>query len=214
MSSWSARRDVDDADRVYGGENERTKSAMISEAEEVLLPQEDQQDHQQQPRFLLQQSSQKKSGYRLYDRFSKKALFIGQIVLFAIVIVQFIMLIRSYSLAAVAAARLVDAGVVRGKGADVGSDSAKSDLPDYLVTKPMLLPGEFCFPSERYHGIGTDNCILQDRLPLANLLSSPSQTQHHSHQRLTCLPSHWKLRSPLRDRWAMMQKASSQNTAS
>lgn len=149
MSSWPARRDLDDADRVYGGEGERTKSAMISEAEEVLLPQEEQQDKHQQPRFLLQQSSQKKSGYHLYDRFSKKALFIGQIVLFAIVVVQFIMLIRSYSLAAVAAARLVDAGVVRGKGADVGSDSAKSDLPDYLVTKPMLLPGKLSYERKR-----------------------------------------------------------------
>lgn len=149
MSSWSARRDVDDADRVYGREGERTKSTMISEAEEVLLPQEEQQDNHQQPRFLLQQSSQKKSGYHLYDRFSKKALFIGQIVLFAVVVVQFIMLIRSYPLAAVAAARLVDAGVVRGKGADVGSDSAKSNLPDYLVTKPMLLPGELFYERKK-----------------------------------------------------------------
>jgi len=104
---------------------------VISESEELL------EAHAQQPRFL-----QSKASGPWYERFSKKALFIGQVLLFGVVIVQFIMLYRSYALAAAAAANLVDAGVLKKDNASSGSSSASSNVPDYYITKPLLLPGK------------------------------------------------------------------------
>ena len=117
---------------VEGGEACLDKSPLISESEELL-----EVHAQQQPRFL-----QSKDRGPWYERFSKKALFIGQVLLFGVVIVQFIMLYRSYALAAAAAANLVDAGVLRRENASSGSSSASSNVPDYYVTKPLLLPGK------------------------------------------------------------------------
>lgn len=116
---------------IEGGEAEAglTKGLLVSESEEIF----DSPAHQ--PRFL-----QSKDSGRWYSKFSKKALFAGQVVLFGIVVVQFIMLYRSYAMAAVAA-KLVDAGVMR-KNASSTSSSAASNVPDYYVTKPMLLPGK------------------------------------------------------------------------
>jgi hypothetical protein len=116
---------------VEGGEACLTKSPLISESEELL------EVHAQQPRFL-----QSKNKGPWYERFSKKAFFIGQVLLFAVVVVQFIMLYRSYALAAAAAANLVDAGVLRRENASSGSSSASSNVPDYHITKPLLLPGK------------------------------------------------------------------------
>jgi len=116
---------------VEGGEVCLTKSPLVSESEELL------EEHAQQPRFL-----KFKASGPWYERFSKKALFIGQIVLFGVVVVQFIMLYRSYALSAAAAANLVDAGVLRRENASSGSSSASSNVPDYYVTKPLLLPGK------------------------------------------------------------------------
>ena len=118
------------ARNVEGGEGYSTKSPLISESDEVF------EVHAQQPRFLQSEDSG-----RWYSRFSKKALFIGQVVLFGVVVVQFIMLYRSYALAAAAAANVVDAGVLRRQNASSGSSSAASNVPDYYVTKPLLLPG-------------------------------------------------------------------------
>jgi hypothetical protein len=114
---------------VEGGER-LTKGPLISESEEMFDP------SIQQPRFL-----QPKDSGRWYSRFSKKALFIGQVLLFGVVVVQFIMLYRSYALAA-AALRLVDAGVLKRQNASSGSSSVASNVPDYYVTKPLLLPGK------------------------------------------------------------------------
>lgn len=117
---------------VEGGEACLTKSPLISESEALLeVP------AQQQPRFL-----QSKDRGPWYERFSKKALFIGQVLLFAVVIVQFIMLYRSYALAAAAAANVVDAAVIGRENASSGSSSASSNVPDYYITKPLLLPGK------------------------------------------------------------------------
>ena len=116
---------------VEGGEACLTKSPLISESEELL------EVHAQQPRFL-----QSKDSGPWYERFSKKALFLGQVLLFAVVVVQFIMLYRSYALAAAAAARFVDAGVLRRENASSSGSSVASNVPDYYVTKPLLLPGK------------------------------------------------------------------------
>lgn len=115
---------------VEGGEACLDKTPLISESEELL------EVHAQQPRFL-----QPKASRPWYERFSKKALFIGQVLLFGVVVVQFIMLYRSYALAAAAAANLVDAGVLKKDNASSGSSSASSNVPDYYITKPLLLPG-------------------------------------------------------------------------
>ena len=114
---------------VEGGEACLTKSPLLSESEELF------EVRAQQPRFL-----QSKANGPWYERFSKKALFIGQVLLFGVVVVQFIMLYRRYALAA-AAAKLVDAGVLRRQNASSGSSSVASNVPDYYVPKPMLLPG-------------------------------------------------------------------------
>jgi hypothetical protein len=125
MDSHACARDVE------GGEACLTKSPLASESEELL------EVHAHQPRFL-----QSKASGPWYERFSKKALFVGQVLLFAVVVVQFIMLYRNYALAAAAAANLVDAGVLRRENASSGSSSASSNVPDYYVTKPLLLPGK------------------------------------------------------------------------
>lgn len=121
---------------VEGGEACLTKSPLTSEFEGLL------EVHAQQPRFL-----QSKASGPWYERFSKKALFIGQVLLFVVVVVQFVMLYRSYALAATAAANLVDAGVLRRENASSGSSSASSNVPDYFITKPLLLPGKQSYTS-------------------------------------------------------------------
>ncbi|KAK5741631.1 hypothetical protein LTR17_003837 [Elasticomyces elasticus] len=70
-------------------------------------------------------------------RIPQKVLFLGQLTLFGIIIVQFIMLYRSFALAA-ACTSFVDAGVVRRQSA---SGSSTSSAPDYYQTKPELFPG-------------------------------------------------------------------------
>jgi hypothetical protein len=116
-----------------GGEAGLVKYAMVSESEDLL-------EHDSlRPRFLQPQ-------YRgpWYTRISKKVLFLGQVVLFGIVVVQFVMLYRNYAVAAAAvAADLVDAGVVRRQSASAAGSSSTSNVPDYYVTDPLLLPGSF-----------------------------------------------------------------------
>ena len=130
---------------VDGGEAEAgylyTKGGMVAETEELL----EASSPAQQPRFLLS-SSEKRGAWSLYERFSKKALFIGQLLLLGVVVVQSIMLYRSYALAAALAADLAEAGVMRKDASAEASSLVASNLPDYLVTKPMLLPGK-CFRS-------------------------------------------------------------------
>lgn len=127
---------------VDGGEAEAgylyTKGGVVAETEELLS---EASSPVQQPRFLLS-SSEKRGAW--YERFSKKALFIGQVLLLGVVVVQSVMLYRSYALAAALAADLAEAGVMRKGASAEGSSSVASNLPDYLVTKPMLLPGK-CF---------------------------------------------------------------------
>jgi hypothetical protein len=131
MTTAAARMDPHACARdAEGGEAYHTKSPLVSEPEEVF------EVHAHQPRFL-----QSKDSGRWYSRVSKKALFIGQVLLFGVVVVQFIMLYRSYALAA-AAVQLVDAGVLKRQNASSGSSSATSNVPDYYVTKPLLLPGK------------------------------------------------------------------------
>ena len=65
----------------------------------------------------------------------QKVLYIGQITLFAVVVVQFIMMYRSFAMAA-ACGSLVDAGMMRRQSAY--SSSSTSKLPDYYQTKPEL----------------------------------------------------------------------------
>ncbi|KAK5131653.1 hypothetical protein LTR08_000780 [Meristemomyces frigidus] len=69
----------------------------------------------------------------------QKALFVGQITLFGVVVLQFIMMYRSFALAA-ACGGMVDAGLLRRQSAASGSSSTSS-LPDYYQTKPELFPG-------------------------------------------------------------------------
>lgn len=118
-----------------------TKGGMVAETEELL----EASSPVQQPRFLLS-SSEKRGAWSLYEPFSKKALFIGQLLLLGVVVVQSVMLYRSYALAAALAADLAEAGVMRKHASAEASSSVASNLPDYLVTKPMLLPGQ-CFRS-------------------------------------------------------------------
>jgi hypothetical protein len=114
-----------------GGVAGLTKYAMVSESEDLL------EDETLRPRFLQPQ-------YRgpWYTRISRTALFLGQVVLFGIVVVQFVMLYRNYVVAAAAVgADLVDAGVVRRQSASAAGSSSTSNVPDYYVTDPLLLPG-------------------------------------------------------------------------
>lgn len=136
MAPHAGRGDIGIDDGGEAGYR-HTKGALVSESEELLLVEE--KDSTTTPRFL---QAEKRGAW--YERLSKKALFFGQVVLLAVVVVQSVMLYRSYALAAALAAELADAGVMR-KDASVGDSSvaaAASGLPDYLVTKPMLLPGE------------------------------------------------------------------------
>ena len=71
----------------------------------------------------------------LKRKLRQRALFVGQIVLFLIIIVQFIMLYKNYMFAA--ACGVANAGVVRKQAAS----SSTSSLPDYYQTKPELFPG-------------------------------------------------------------------------
>lgn len=64
-----------------------------------------------------------------------------QILLLVLISGHFIMLYRSFAVAA-AVASLVDGSVVRRQSA---SSSSSTNIPDYYVTKPELLPGE-CRP--------------------------------------------------------------------
>jgi len=73
-------------------------------------------------------------------KIAQRLLFVGQILLFVVIVVQFVMFYKSYVIAAAAGA-LVDGAVVQRQGSAVSSSS--SNVPDYYVTKPELLPGEF-----------------------------------------------------------------------
>lgn len=136
MAPHAGRGDIGIDD---GGEagymHQHTKGALVSESEELLLLEE--KDLTTTPRFL---QAEKRGAW--YERLSKKALFFGQVVLLGLVVVQSVMLYRSYALAAALAAELAEAGVMRKDASVEGSLAAASGLPDYLVTKPMLLPGE------------------------------------------------------------------------
>ena len=68
--------------------------------------------------------------------FKQKALFIGQVTLFVVVVLQFIMMYRSFAMAA-ACGSLVDAGMMRRQSA-TPYGSSTSSLPDYYQTKPEL----------------------------------------------------------------------------
>ncbi|KAK4545887.1 hypothetical protein LTR36_002451 [Oleoguttula mirabilis] len=67
----------------------------------------------------------------------QKLFFVGQLTLFGIVIVQFIMMYRSFAMAA-ACGGLVDAGMLRRQSA---YSSSTSSLPDYYQTTPEIFPG-------------------------------------------------------------------------
>ncbi|KAF2716997.1 phosphoglycerate mutase-like protein [Polychaeton citri CBS 116435] len=73
-------------------------------------------------------------------KYKQRALFLGQIGLFIVIIVQFVMLYRSYALAA-AAARLIDAAAVDRRQGASSSSSSSSSIPQYLQTSPELYPG-------------------------------------------------------------------------
>ncbi|TKA64876.1 hypothetical protein B0A55_09727, partial [Friedmanniomyces simplex] len=74
----------------------------------------------------------------LTGRLPQRLLFAAQLLLFAVVLVQFIMLYRSFALAA-ACTSFVDAGILRRQSASSGS--ATSSVPDYYQTVPELFPG-------------------------------------------------------------------------
>lgn len=65
----------------------------------------------------------------------QRSLFVGQIVLFGIVVVQFMMLYRHYML--FAACGLADAGLVKKQA----TSSSSSSLPNYYQTSPEFFPG-------------------------------------------------------------------------
>ncbi|KAK3115059.1 hypothetical protein LTR53_005978 [Teratosphaeriaceae sp. CCFEE 6253] len=72
----------------------------------------------------------------LTGRLPPNILFAGQLIVFGVVIVQFIMLYRNFAVAAACTA-FVDAAVVRRQSAS----SSTSSAPDYYQTKPELFPG-------------------------------------------------------------------------
>lgn len=112
----------DDDDRAYGRLDERTKLAVAPR-------------HDVGPPVLTS---------LLKARISHQALFTGQFLVFAIVVIQFTMLYRNYMLAASVAAISVDAAAVkRQSGAPPASTSTSSSsaIPDYYVTMPELVPG-------------------------------------------------------------------------
>lgn len=67
-------------------------------------------------------------------RVPQRVLLIAQIVLFGIIVLQFVMYYKTYYLAA-AAAGLVDAGML--------NRQASSHIPDYYQTTPEFLPGRW-----------------------------------------------------------------------
>lgn len=69
------------------------------------------------------------------SRTRQRVLLFAQLLLFGIIVLQFIMYYRSYYLAA-AAAGLVDAGMLNRQ-----ASSAQSNIPDYYQTTPELVPG-------------------------------------------------------------------------
>lgn len=69
---------------------------------------------------------------RLQGRIPQRVLLVAQIVLFGIIVLQFVMYFKNYYVAA-AAAGLVDAGML--------NRQASSQVPDYLQTTPELVPG-------------------------------------------------------------------------
>lgn len=70
----------------------------------------------------------------LQRRIPQRVLLIAQIVLFGIIVLQFVMYYKTYYLAA-AAAGLVDAGML--------NRQASSHVPDYYQTTPELFPGRW-----------------------------------------------------------------------
>ena len=68
----------------------------------------------------------------LNSRIQQRALFVGQVVLFGVVIWQFMMLYKSYACAA--AIGLADAGLL-------GRQGSTSSQPDYYQTVPEIFPG-------------------------------------------------------------------------
>lgn len=70
----------------------------------------------------------------LQRRVPQKVLLIAQIILFGIIVLQFVMYYKTYYLAA-AAAGLVDAGML--------NRQASSHIPDYYQTTPELVPGRW-----------------------------------------------------------------------
>ncbi|KAK4502545.1 hypothetical protein PRZ48_005970 [Zasmidium cellare] len=71
----------------------------------------------------------------LQRRIPQRVLLVAQIVLFGIIVLQFVMYYKTYYLAA-AAAGLVDAGMLNRQ-----ASSAQSHIPDYYQTTPELVPG-------------------------------------------------------------------------
>lgn len=104
----------------------------------------------------------------------QKLLYVGQIILFVIIVVQFIMLYRSFVLAA-ACGSIVDAGMLRRQSA---YSSSSSSIPQYYQTVPELFPGPTPtgpaaflaetnpapFPSTSY----IPNTPLETQAPIAN----------------------------------------------
>lgn len=74
------------------------------------------------------------------SRLRQRLFFAGQILLFGIIVIQFTMLYRSYAFAA-AAAGMVDAAALKRQGS-MYEASSSSNVPDYFITKPELLPGK------------------------------------------------------------------------
>lgn len=176
-----------------GGEAGLTKYAMVSESEDLL------ENDNLRPRFLQPQHRGP-----WYTRISKKVVTLGQVVLFGIVVVQFVMLYRHYAAAAAAvAADMVDAGVVRRQSASAAGSSSTSNVPDYYVTDPLLLPGEFS--KDMVDSISLSDGNQQVPLQPANLLSSLKQTLHLSHQRHMCRLSHWRLKFRSKVKSVMMR---------
>ena len=72
----------------------------------------------------------------LKERVPQRVLFYGQILLFGVCVVQFIMLWRSYALAAAC-------GVAYARLLRKQTSSSSSSVPDYYQTVPELFPGTY-----------------------------------------------------------------------
>lgn len=68
------------------------------------------------------------------DALRQRLLFAGQVTLFIIVVVQFVMMYKHFAVAA-ACGSMVEAGMMRRQSA---SSSSTSSLPDYYQTVPEL----------------------------------------------------------------------------